>query len=270
MAMRRRRVWIGLGAGLIGALIPLAVVYACTPSATVSVNPVYAAPGSQVAVKIGQTFSSAHVVLSLPGNEVVWSGSSSADPDGVASVTVPETVPAWAPGTYDFTATITSPAYPGDVVVRKGAFAITPLAPDASGQNNGPTPVHASGSQGSVTGVNGAIALPQGSASSPSVAQGDAPVAASGPVSDVWSRVVARDGAAPVAAVSGSGQTAGQDNELPVISPKDSSPDNSALTGLAIGAMTLAIGMPIVFAGFATATAVQRRAARAASRKRVE
>ena len=259
MAKARRRVWVGLAVGVTAALIPLAVVYACTPSASVNVNPTSAAPGTQVMVTINQIANNAPYTLSLANvsqtsYEFIHSGVS---PATGSAVSIPATIPSWAAGPYYFKATITNVASPGTPWVRLGAVAIT--ASSANDASQSATPLTST----QRSGVTGTSQVPPAAPASSQPAGFSVP---SGPALSLQSRVLARE-AAP--ALDGASQSTANGSQ-PAIATQDTSPGNPAMTGLAIGAMTLAIGLPLVFGGFATASFVQRRTARATSRKREE
>lgn len=259
MAITRRRLSVGLACGAAAALVPLAVVYACSPLATVSSSTTSGVPGSTTTVTVSQAYGGYNLTISLSGqtlySTVLPATAPGADPAS-SSVSTQVTIPAVPPGIYYLHATVSNPNPPHDSFTANTSFQVTAPASSTGSSPKAPAGTRpGTGSQApSINGTanSNAIAAP--------ATAGDPQTATAGQLNaaDLPVRVAARDGSAPppgAAPVPNPGRTS-------VVYAQPESPSNPVMTGLIVGVITLAVGLPVLLLGFATVTALQKRATR--------
>lgn len=263
MTITRRRLSIGLAGGAAAAMIPLAVVYACTAQVAIStttsdglVNK--GAPGNTITVTLAWVYQGGHVVVDL-NSQYVYSGiAPGTSPKNETGMSFTMTVPNWAPGEYYFTTTVVGGPKMLTYTSTGQVFQI--LAPSSTSQyrSSGPT----GSRQGTTQVANGQPnAAAGGSALAGTGAGGAAPQLSSA----IAVRIAARDGAGQASPPSPASR-ASQLGATVAFAPETGGQGNPMLTALIVGVVTLAVGLPLLVMGFATVTALQRRATRTNAR----
>lgn len=264
MTITRRRLSIGLAGGAAAAMIPLAVVYACSAQVAISTTTSdglvdKGAPGNTITVSLNWVYEGGHVVVDL-NNQYMYSGiapgTKASDETGM-SFTM--TVPNWAPGEYYFTTTVVGGLKMQTYISTGQVFQI--LAPSSASQYRpatGPTGLR----QGTTQVANGQPnAAAGGSALAGTGAGGAAPQLSSA----IAVRIADRDGAGQASPPSPASR-ASQLGATVALAPETAGQGNPMLTALIVGVVTLAVGLPLLVMGFATVTALQRRATRTNAR----
>lgn len=272
MTITRRHLGTGLAAGAIGALIPVAVAYACTALATVNMPPAPVTPGTTMTVTVTPIYADSTVDVSILNGPMLASGSvpavtgNPATEPSTESLSLPVTIPSLPAGNYYMHADV----HFNGRTFNQANTEFTVRSPASTGSGASPA---GTVPQQSVTGLGVAPAGAQpGGVSAPSQSQSVATdqAGAAAPLafaSDLATRASARDGVTPALGAAPAQST--QPLNIPVTMNNDAA-GSPAISGLAIGAITLAVGLPLVVIGFASVVAYQRRAARATSRKREE
>ena len=251
MTKTRRLVGTGFAVAASAALIPLAVVYACTPLAAVQM-PSSVTPGSSVQVDVVQIYGDSTVSVSVAGQYLGGGTTPSVgnnDP-GTSSLAVQVTIPSLAPGTYYMHASV---VHAGATFPANSSFQVT--SPGVNGSNT-------SGNAPQQKTRPGVVAQPNiaGAPSQPAAVQ-PSQVAS---MSDVAARALDREAATPPVAGP---QPANPQAQAPVLITTNPRTGDPGMSGLAIGAITLAVALPMLVIGFGAVSAYQRRTARATHRK---
>lgn len=260
---------MGVSVGLVALMATGIVAFACSQYATLFTTEQDVQPGQPVTVKgyhfeNGTTGAFGPVLIYWSGGALVGQVTPGANGSFVTTVTVPSNA---QPGFYSITgqewnkqhtvqeaggyanAAMTIPSHQTGTGSSGGS---TGTGQRTSGAGTGQAP--SSGRQ-PVAQASAALAV-SGDPIAPGTPASSASSAVSQPAAgaDLKSRVVAREGSP-----ASIGFALPNNPPLRVTMPT-TQPGNSAMTGLAVGMITLAVGVPLVVMGFAVASTMRRRA----------